>query len=128
MKYVRGIITHGEGWGRRLGFPTANLRKPTTRAMPVSDGIYAAWGRIGNETTWRKAILLVGAPAFFRSKAKKLEIYFLDFTGDLYGKRVAAKIIQRLRPMRKYHNTGELIAQIKKDIKEAKVILTDDKI
>lgn len=126
MKYLRGTITHGEGWGRRLGYPTANLRKPTTRPMPLPDGVYAAWGKIGKETAWRKAILLVGAPAFFQGKAKKLEVYFLNFKGNLYGKRVIAKPVRRLRPMRKYHNTGELIAQIQKDVRSAQRMLSDE--
>lgn len=125
-KTVSGTITHGEGWGNRLGYPTANLRKPSTRKMPLPDGVYAAWGRIGKEKTWRKAILLVGAPAFFQGKAKKLEIYFLNFRGNLYGKKVRAKTVKRLRGMRRYINTGELIAQIKRDVRHTKHILSHD--
>ncbi|MFA6511919.1 MAG: riboflavin kinase [Patescibacteria group bacterium] len=125
-KYIKGKIVHGEGWARRLGYSTANMRKPSTRKMPLKHGVYAAWGRIGKEKKWRKAILIVGAPAFFQKKVKKLEIYFINFKGNLYGKQVTAKPVHFVRPMRKFTNTRERIAQIKKDLKAVKGVLLDE--
>jgi riboflavin kinase/FMN adenylyltransferase len=123
MKMITGTITHGEGWGRKLGFPTANLRKPTTRKLPLPDGIYAAWARIGKEKKERKAILLMGAPAFFHAKAKKVEVYLVGFRGNLYGKRVRVRPVKKLRRMKRFVNAGALIHQITRDIKEAKKAL-----
>lgn len=124
MKRIQGTVVRGEGWGRKLGYPTANLQKPTARKLPLPNGVYAAYAHIGVRGKARKAILLVGAPAFFQKNCKKLEVYLLDFSGDLVGKHVTVDVIKKIRTMKRFVNSGELIAQIEQDIQEAQRILT----
>lgn len=121
MTVIRGKVIKGEGWGRKLGFPTANLSPKTPAAKKLSDGVYAARIRVGRHAY--EGIVIVGATTFFGRREKKLEAYLFDFSGSLYGKIITAEVVARVRGMKLFTNTGRLLQQIEKDIRHAKKIL-----
>jgi riboflavin kinase/FMN adenylyltransferase len=116
---VEGEVVHGDARGRDLGYPTANIRlAPETR---LKHGIYAVRalvdGRIvdGAASYGRRPQFDNGAPLF--------ETYLLDFSDDLYGKRVRIELVAFLRPEEKFESVEALIAQMDRDVENARTAL-----
>lgn len=121
---VRGRVIKGNQRGRQLGFPTANLAIAERRLIPA-DGIYAARIKIGE--TWHNAAVNIGVRPTFDNGARLVEVFVLDFTGDLYDQFVEVQFIKRLREERKFDNIQALIEQMNRDVAEARRVLTDPK-
>ena len=121
MTLLVGKIIRGEGWGRKLGFPTANLSPKILPPKKLTDGVYAARIRVGRRTY--EGIVIVGAPTFFGRREKKLEAYLFDFKGNLYGKIIEAEVVTKIRTMKMFTNTGLLLKQIARDVRDAKKVL-----
>jgi FAD synthase len=119
---LRGKVVKGEGWGRKLGFPTANLSPKALKAKKLAHGIYAARIRVGRRSY--EGIVIIGAPTFFGRRETKLEAYLFNFHGNLYGKIIEAEVVAKVRGMKMFTNTGLLLKQIAKDICDAKKILS----
>jgi riboflavin kinase/FMN adenylyltransferase len=117
---VRGRVEPGAGRGRRLGFPTLNLK--LAPGQDVRHGIYAMRIDIGGKRY--PAAGYVGARPTFGGGEPVLEAYLLDFTGDLYGKEIEAEFIAFLRPDRTFPTPESLAAQMQADSDEAREILT----
>ncbi len=113
---VEGQIIHGDQRGRRIGFPTANL-KPRNRVIPKY-GVYATANLIDGK--WRRSITNVGVrPTFDGDKEPSIESYIFDFDGDLYGDVLRVRFLHRIRDERKFGGIEELKAQIQKDSRRA---------
>lgn len=120
---IEGPVLHGDARGRDLGFPTANLslgelHRPRygvyATLVDVLDGPHA--GR------WRGAASLGERPTFGRNEPN-LEAYLLDFDGDLYGATISVALIAWLRPELKFDGPAPLIAQMRRDVAEARAAL-----
>ena len=110
---VEGRVIRGASRGRDLGFPTANLLY--NRQMFPSDGIYAAWVYLEQEKTWNMAAVSSGFRPFFKGKRRVLEAYLLDFSGDLYGKRLRIFFVKRVRSELDFNSIKELTNQMNQD-------------
>ena len=117
---VYGTVIHGRGRGRASGFPTANLN-PHHETIPP-DGVYAVWGELGGRCL--KGMLHIGARPTYGEGERSLEVHFLDFSGDIYGKEVELIFLKRLRPIRKFDNPAELTRAIRKDISVASCLFS----
>ena len=115
-----GLVVEGEGRGRSLGFPTANLQPPEGLAVP-KDGIYAAWASIGLGSFM--AATSIGTRPTFEEGNRTIEAFILDFDGDLYGQEVTLKFVRRLRDEVKYETVGDLQAQVDLDVQQTREIL-----
>ncbi|NBP85016.1 MAG: bifunctional riboflavin kinase/FAD synthetase [Mycobacteriaceae bacterium] len=115
---VEGVVVRGDGRGRGLGFPTANLlmqRKNT----PVK-GVFAVTMR-GLGPTPIPGVANVGSrPTVTGDPTMLLETHLLDYSGDLYGRRVEVEFHARLRDERRFDGIAELKAQIEMDIQAAR--------
>jgi riboflavin kinase/FMN adenylyltransferase len=112
-----GEVVRGDGRGRELGFPTANL-DIGERLLPPS-GVYAGFAQTGGQS--HRAVLNIGfRPTLTDSRQITVEIHLLDFTGDLYGQTVAAGRLHFLREEKKFRNAEELKQQLEADIKTAR--------
>jgi riboflavin kinase / FMN adenylyltransferase len=122
---LEGIVVRGDGRGQKLGFPTANLATSAHAAVPA-DGVYAAWmsRRRGNGMQTLRAAVSIGTNPTFSGRERRVEAYGLDFSGDLYGERLALDFVTRLREMRRYDGIEPLIAQIEQDVVDARAALT----
>jgi riboflavin kinase/FMN adenylyltransferase len=118
---LEGIVVRGDGRGREIGYPTANLSHTRWAAVPA-DGVYAA-RLIRRDQTPLAAAVSIGSNPTFSGRERRVEAYVLDFTGDLYGERVALDFVSRLREMRRYDDVAELVAQIDADVDAARSAL-----
>ncbi len=105
MRKISGKVIKGDGYGRKLGFPTANL-DVAEKNLP-EDGIYA--GEAMLEGKRYRAGIVIGPN-------RKVEAHLLEFSGDIYGKELTLFIKKFLRTFKKFNNEEKLIIQIKKDI------------
>lgn len=113
---VRGTVEHGDGRGRELGFPTANVGLSQDLALPA-DGVYA--GRYaGPDGVWRAAALSIGGrPQFYeQSGLSLLEAHLLDFKGELYGQPAKVEFVARLRDQSRFESVAALVTQIEADV------------
>lgn len=119
---MRGVVVPGDRRGRTLGFPTANVAVPEEMLMPA-DGIYAGWLDLGGREL-PAAIYIGHRPTFYDDRAMTLlEVHVLDFSGDLYGERVAVRLTHRIRPDARFASVDELAAQLQRDCDRARQLL-----
>ena len=116
-----GLVIKGDGRGRGLGFPTANLDLGYPFKAMVALGVYGgkAWVE-GREVS---AIANIGKHPTFGGEALKIEVHLLDFESDLYGQRIEFQLLFHVRPERKFASVQELQAQVRKDIAETHLAL-----
>jgi riboflavin kinase/FMN adenylyltransferase len=113
---VEGIVVRGDGRGRELGFPTANLDVPTDLLVPP-DGVYAGWARE------RRAAISIGTNPHFEGVERRVEAHLLDFDGDLYGQRLVVEIWSTIREQRRFDSLEELVAAIGDDVEQARAVV-----
>ena len=110
---VEGIVVRGDGRGRELGFPTANLDIPEALLVPP-DGVYAGSARD------RHAAVSIGTNPHFAGVERRVEAYLLDFDGDLYGQRLVVEIWSAIREQRRFDSLEELVAAIGADVQRTR--------
>ncbi len=130
---VEGVVVHGDGRGRGLGFPTANLSSPMYSAIPA-DGVYAAWFTIlgpdrveGSLEPGRryKAAVSVGTNPTFSGRTRTVEAFVLDHDADLYGQHVAVDFVDRVRGMEKFDSVDALVEEMRRDADKARKLLDE---
>jgi riboflavin kinase / FMN adenylyltransferase len=112
-----GTVVPGEGRGKSLGYPTANLRVDIELVRPAR-GIYAAVAFVGGGR--HKAAVSVGVNPTFggdESSATRIEAYLLGFDGDLYARSMRLAFHRRLREERKFDSIDELTRQMGEDVR-----------
>ncbi len=111
---LRGTVVHGDGRGRGLGFPTANI-VPDERLAYPGFGVYAA--RVGDACA---AVSIGVRPTFGSSLAPLIEAYLLDRDEDLYGRKLRLDFISRLRGERRFDSVEALVAQMLLDVERTR--------
>lgn len=121
---VEGVVVAGDGRGRALGFPTANVVVSSSYASPP-DGVYAGWA--WNETgRWAAAISLGTRPTFYPTDGVRLlEVYLLDADVDLYGQSLEVALHARLRGQVAFTSVESLIEQMRADVAEVRARVGD---
>ena len=124
---VEGVVVRGHRRGRALGFPTANAEPPPFTAIPA-DGVYAGWlaalDLTGAEAERWPAAISVGTNPTFDGAERSVEAHALDRDDlDLYGTHVAVEFAGRLRGMVKFGSVEELVAQMHRDVAEARAVV-----
>jgi riboflavin kinase/FMN adenylyltransferase len=123
---ITGPVVRGAGRGRGLGLPTANVR-PEGELLPRT-GIYAGRARLLDDpgAGARAAAISVGTnPTFVPGNNEvTVEAHLLDFSGDLYDRRLRLELLARLRDERRFASVDELLAQIQNDIARTREIAT----
>jgi riboflavin kinase / FMN adenylyltransferase len=103
---LRGTVARGRGWGRSLGFPTANLRIDAPDKLLPREGIYAARVFIDRP---RDALLHIGPRPTFDAPEPTVELHVLDFDGDLYGRTLTVRLCGRLRDVERFDSPAALV-------------------
>lgn len=119
---VRGRVVKGDQRGRKLGFPTANLAIAERRLIPAN-GIYAVRVKIDDE--WKLGAASIGVRPTFGGGARLVEVFVLDFDGDLYDQVIEVQFVKRLREEMKFDSVDALIAQMKRDVAETRRVLAE---
>jgi riboflavin kinase/FMN adenylyltransferase len=114
---LTGTVVRGDGRGRELGYPTANLSFAYRPALPAI-GIYAGWA-IG-----QRALVSIGRrPTFHDDGEVVVEAHLLDWDGDLYDTELRVEVAERLREERRFGSVEELVAQMREDEAAARTVL-----
>jgi riboflavin kinase/FMN adenylyltransferase len=117
---LSGRVIGGLERGHTLGFPTANIGVDTEHALP-RDGVYATLGRLGDKVY--KSVTNIGMRPTFGEGERTIEVFLMDFDGDIYGKNLTIELVERLRGETKFASAEDLSAQIVKDVEQAERIL-----
>jgi riboflavin kinase/FMN adenylyltransferase len=117
---MEGHVVRGAGLGRKLGYPTANLR---IRSLPSPlGGVLAAWSRIA-DGPWLPVVTNLGRRPVVGGSEPLLEVHFFDFDRDIYGKRLEVQFVAKLRDEMHFASIDELVERMRRDEKEARMIL-----
>ncbi|MCC6750734.1 MAG: bifunctional riboflavin kinase/FAD synthetase [Deltaproteobacteria bacterium] len=116
--FVDGVVVTGQGRGRTIGVPTANLA--SENELVPGRGVYAARATLASGDE-REAVVNIGtAPTFGGSPLATVEAHLLDFEGELVGQRLRLHFAHRLRDERKFPSAGALVEAIRADIATAR--------
>jgi riboflavin kinase/FMN adenylyltransferase len=114
---MEGHVIRGAGLGRKLGYPTANLR---IRAEPSPlGGVLAAFSRVRGGR-WLPAVTNLGRRPAVRGREPLLEVHFFDFDEDLYGQRLEVQFVAKLRDELNFESLDDLVEQMKRDERDAR--------
>ena len=122
---LRGTVVHGNRRGRELGFPTANLAFDYTPALPAL-GIYLGRVTVADRGVepGHPALVSVGVRPTFHDDGRVLvEVYLLDWDGDLYDAELTVELDARLREERRFDSVNALVDQMRADETEARRLL-----
>ena len=118
--HLSGVVVLGDQRGRTLGFPTANIEVDPQILLP-GDGIYATWAIIDGER--HQAATSIGVRPTFELSQRLVEVYVMDFDGDLYGKTVGVEFVKKVRDQEKFDGLDALIKQINQDVDDCRQVL-----
>jgi riboflavin kinase / FMN adenylyltransferase len=114
---LRGPVVRGDGRGRSLGFPTANIRVPDDDKLLPLEGVYVVTAAIRRGSF--RGVLHLGPRPMFHGSPPSIELHLLDFDDDLYGEEVRVDFCGRLREIHRFATVDELIAAIREDCARA---------
>jgi riboflavin kinase/FMN adenylyltransferase len=114
---LSGVVEHGNGIGRQIGFPTANIRIQSNKLLPMS-GVYSAQALVDGKSI--VAIVNVGNNPTVGNDKISVESHLIDFYGNLYSKEVVLNFDLFIRSEKKFASLNELQEQIAKDLLQLK--------
>ncbi len=117
-----GTVVTGKKLGRTIGFPTANIDLPIEKFLP-SNGVYAVKVCIAEDKSPIAGVMNIGNRPTVNGTNQSVEVYLIDWSGDLYGKILTVELEQFLRPEQKFESLDALKAQIIIDCDRAKATL-----
>lgn len=117
---VAGVVVPGDGRGRQLGVPTANLDVWQKQLLPLN-GVYGAYAWLDGRRY--VAATNIGVRPTVNGHSLNVEAHLLDFAGDLYGRSLDLEIVTRIRDERKFPDLHALVTQIKADIDQVSTLL-----
>ncbi|MEE4252678.1 MAG: riboflavin biosynthesis protein RibF, partial [Desulfuromusa sp.] len=116
---LEGVVVPGDQRGRELGFPTANLE--TDKELLPAPGVYAV--KVRHDLQEYEGVVNIGTRPTFSGKTSTIEVYLLDYTGQLYGQKLRMYFVERLRGEQKFSSVDQLVGAIEGDIAKARPIL-----
>lgn len=120
---ITGVVEPGEGRGRSIGVPTANVRVQAGSCIPAN-GVYAT--RTSVRGVRHASVTNIGTRPTFAGRGRTVESHLLDADLDLYGMRVDVEFAGRLRGERRFDGVDALVEQIGRDIADARRLLPSD--
>ncbi|MFB6231122.1 MAG: bifunctional riboflavin kinase/FAD synthetase [Salinibacter sp.] len=119
---IEGVVAKGEGRGRKLGYPTANLALEDARKLVPKRGVYATEVTLPNGRR-RGGMLNIGRRPTFEEMEVTVEVHLLDYEGDLYGERLTVQFLQRLRDEQRFESADALATQLSEDEKHCRTVI-----
>jgi riboflavin kinase/FMN adenylyltransferase len=118
---LTGTVVRGEGKGRKLGFPTANLGLDHADKLVPHEGIYAV--RAALRDRFVDGVLHLGPRPTFAGLPPSIELHLFDFDADIYGDRVVVRFVDRIRDIARFDSVDALVHAMERDCSEARRIL-----
>lgn len=110
---LSGTVIRGDGRGRKLGFPTANLRLNNPRKVRPASGVYAVEAHVRGER--HAGMMNIGQRPTFDATQTTMEVHILDLQADLYGVELRIDFLHRIRDERRFESVEALVAQLHRD-------------
>lgn len=125
---LTGTVVEGDGRGRKIGFPTANLRVDHPRKVIPAAGVYAVRVAVldSSSSDGRNVydgMMNIGTRPTFSESGFAVEVHLLDFDGHLYGRDLRIEFVERMRDERKFESIDALIEQLSRDRSRCKDLL-----
>jgi riboflavin kinase/FMN adenylyltransferase len=136
--FFTGVVVDGDKLGRKLGYPTANLRVSDEEKIIPGNGIYAVYADLidenateairevfafANPVTRMKGMMSIGFRPTVDGKKRVVEVNLFDFNQEIYGRQLRVFVRKYLRPEVKFDSLDELVQQIGRDKEESLLIL-----
>jgi riboflavin kinase/FMN adenylyltransferase len=119
---VDGEVQHGDKRGRTLGYPTANLLPRPGYVIP-GHGVYACRVALEGGEVVPAATNVGVRPQFVTGRGELIEAFLIDWSGDLYGRRIRIEFLRRLRGERRFDSVDALVDQMGRDVDDARAIV-----
>jgi len=120
---IKGKVIAGDGRGKLIGVPTANLETWTEQAIPKA-GVYATFVNV-REQSYRGVVNIGVRPTFEQGPViPRVEVHILKFEQEIYGEEIVLNFVSRLRDERRFQNVEALVEQIQTDIAQAEQLLS----
>lgn len=116
-----GKVVRGDGYGRQIGFRTANIVPLEERKMLPADGVYAAWCDVSGEN--HKAVVDVGYRPTVFGNQHRIEVHIMNFEADIYNFEIRVTFVARIRNELRFSDVEELKATISADVEKADKML-----
>jgi len=113
--FFSGEVVHGDKLGRKLGYPTANLKVMNVEKITQGNGIYAVYAQTEDATEKKKGMMSVGFRPTVDGKKRVIEVNIFDFDKEIYGQTLKVFVKKYLREERKFDGLEALIKQIDQD-------------
>ncbi len=111
---LEGLVVKGDGRGKTIGFPTANMNYSAQKCLP-SRGVYSTTA-IHQEKLYPSLTNIGLNPTFLDQNILRVETHILSFSKDIYGENIKVQFLDRIRDEKKFTGPKELIEQITRDI------------
>lgn len=121
---LNGVVIHGDKRGKKIGFPTANIKPEHPKKIIPKNGVYAVKMRLGK--AWHSGMMNIGVRPTFDGEEQALEVHLFNFDKDIYGMEIQVRFFERIRDEMKFSGVDELKARLEEDKKASLLILTDD--
>ena len=122
---LTGQVIAGDGRGREIGFPTANLAIEHERKVVPRRGVYAVRVHLEGYTSPRGGMMNIGLRPTFGGTTEHLEVHLFNFVDTIYGRRLRVEFVERMRDERKFNSIDELVGQLSEDRQRCKRALED---
>jgi len=116
---ISGTVVHGRDIGHALGFPTANISSSNEMIPP--DGVYAVMVSLAGRLV--QGACNIGFNPTFEGRERTIEVFLLDFSGQIYGQEISVYFVHRLRDVKKFDSVAELKDTISQDVEATRQIL-----
>ena len=125
---IEGVVVTGDGRGRTLGFPTANLAVQPEKLIPAT-GVYAVKvifsGQQVNPMTYNGMMNIGLCPTFGGRTVRRVEVHILDFDADIYGQTLSVQLLHHLRDERRFPSVEALVSQLKADAARIRELMVE---
>ena len=122
---LSGAVVHGDGRGRTIGYPTANIAVDHPRKVIPKRGVYAVEVcLIGEEGRYGGMMNIGYRPTFDSAAQLHLEVHLFDFDRSLYGRTLSLAFVKRLRDEQKFGSIDALVAQLAEDERQSRLVLS----
>lgn len=124
--FISGNVIEGNQIGRKIGFPTANIKIPEPYKQVPKDGVYAVRVKLNGDSYY--GMLNIGSRPTIEStlRSKNIEVHILDFDKKIYNQTVTVSFVKRMRDEKKFNGLEELKQQLEKDKIEIKKLFKLD--
>lgn len=116
--FLSGRVIKGQGRGKQIGFPTANMDFDKELMIPAK-GVYITQTTI-HEMTYNSVTNIGINPTFNMGQIVHIETHLLDFNRDIYGEEMRVSFLKKLRDEKKFSSVNDLISQINSDVESVK--------